>query len=321
MNPFFVAFNAVAPIFAMILLGFFAKKMKFIGEAFVNQAMKFVFRISLPIMIYLKILAIDMDNGLTGDQISLMLLCGIGALVGYAMARAISVFVLDSPMSERGHARGAFMQGSFRSNYILIGYPVLLNLYGDDIVVRMALVTLVIIPMFNILTIMAMTPIGSHRSLNEYRRVVTNILKNPLIIAVILGFISARADLTYPTFIMNFLNTAGSMATPLALVAIGAFFHFDGLRVTLKPTLMAALIKLLVLPMVVTVPAYLLGFGELDVVLICVLLGGPTAVSSFAMSKEMGGDAVLSGNIVILTSALCMLTYVTMIAGWLQVFR
>jgi len=109
-------------------------------------------------------------------------------------------------------------------------------------------------------------------------------------------------DAVVPIYFDTFVSMTGDLATPLALVAIGA--------VTLK---------LIIIPIIMTIAAYVLGFSGMNIILIGVLFGGPAAVSSFAMSSEMGGDAVLSGNIVILSSGLCVISYMLIITTWLSI--
>ncbi len=220
--------------------------------------------------------------------------------------------------SSRGYAAGAFMQGSFRSNYMIIGYPVLLNLFGDDIVVNMAVVTLIVIPFFNIFSIIALTPAQEHNSIKQYGEFFLKVLTNPLIAAIVLGFFASAIGVKFPIYLDKFITMTGNLATPLALVAIGAFFHFDDFKGTLRNAILAVGLKLLVLPLIMTFAAYAVGLSPMNVILVAVLFGGPTAVSSFAMSSEMGGDAVLSGNIVILSSGLCVVSYMIILTFWLN---
>ena len=319
MSAFETSFNAVVPIFLMMIIGFTAKKLKFIGPEFVTQATKFVFRISLPAMIFSKVAAIDLSTGIELSQLYLMVFCGVGVFVAYLISKLVAKIYLKEAINNRGYVAGAFMQGAFRSNYMIIGYPVLLNLFGDDIIVNMALVTLVVIPAFNVISIIALTQPNQHASSKKYITILINVAKNPLIIGIILGFVSSYLKVDYPLYIDSFITMTGNLAPPLALVAIGAFFHFDDFKDTLKNVLGVVTLKLVLIPILMTGLAYLLGFSDMNIILIAVLFGGPSAVSSFAMSSEMGGDAVLSGNIVILTSGLCVISYVAIISIWISI--
>ncbi|MDP2363416.1 MAG: AEC family transporter, partial [Ignavibacteria bacterium] len=62
--------NIVAPVFLIIAVGFFAKKTKIINEVFVDITSKFVFQISLPVFIFLKISELDLSQVLEFEQIA-----------------------------------------------------------------------------------------------------------------------------------------------------------------------------------------------------------------------------------------------------------
>lgn len=318
MNSFILAFDAIAPIFLMIILGYLAKKAKLIGPIFVTEGTKFVFRVSLPVMVFLKVSSIDVKHGIEASQFHLLIFCAVAIVITYLIAKLIGKWVIKEHTNDRGNVLGSFMQGAFRCNFLIVGYPILFNLYGDEVVINIALLTLLVIPMFNVLSICALTASADAKGIKKYAGVVINIMKNPLIIAVVLGFISAFLKVDYPVYLREFFEMAAKLATPLGLIAIGAFFHFDDFKDTLRKTLGTASLKLIIYPVVVSIVAYFIGFSQMDIIIVCVLFGGPTAVSSFAMSKELGGDPVLSGNIVIVTSALCMFSLMLIIAGWLQ---
>ncbi len=319
MNAFIVAFNAIVPIFLMILLGYGAKRIKIVSETFVNQAMKFVFRVSLPTMIFTKVSAIDLSESIRPSDLYLMAFCGIGLMAAFGLATFVARHVIKRPYTPEGdYVWGAFVQGAFRSNYVIIGYPILLNLFQDDVVVMLALLTVVAIPCFNIFSIIALTPRGEADGKEQLGKLLRTMATNPLIIAIVLGFISAAVGLKFPLIIADTLDMTASMATPLALVSIGAFFHFDHFMSTLKTTALATVIKLILLPIVFSFLAYLLGFSGMAIIVITVLFGGPTAISSFAMSNEMGGDTDLAGNIIIMTSGLCLFSYMIIISFWMD---
>lgn len=325
MSPFFTSLNAVTPIFLMMMLGFGLKKWDIVNEHFISQATKFVFRISLPALVFMKISSIDLAEQIDLNLAYVMLFSGVGIFLSFLSAGILGKFLQRSydkknqgSLSERGYFLGSFVQGAFRGNYLIVGYPILLNLYGDSIVVDMALVTLVVIPCFNIFSIIALTPPSNTSTKNSYFDMIVSIFKNPLIIGILLGFVSAYLSLNYPPFLDSFITMTADLSTPLALLAIGGFFHFDGLKSTFKHASIATFFKLILLPMFFTTIAYFLGFRGSDLMIILVLFGGPTAVSSFAMSTEMGGDNVLSGNIVIMTSGLCVLSYVLTMTFWLS---
>ena len=83
MSAFEIAINAVVPVFMMIVLGYFARVFGVVGETFVNQATRFVFRISLPALVFIKVAAIDINESFDQSKIGLMLFCIAALLIGY----------------------------------------------------------------------------------------------------------------------------------------------------------------------------------------------------------------------------------------------
>ncbi|WP_461205696.1 AEC family transporter [Clostridium sp. DL1XJH146] len=323
MNPFQIAFNAVMPIFFMIILGYVAKVLGIIKKDFGDQASRLVFRIFLPTMIFTKVANIDLKSSFSTTQLKLLLFTAVAIWGAYYLTKLIFLLFLKEKSREGVNVLGTCIQGGFRTNYLIIGYPILFNLYGDAVVANIALLTLVAIPSFNILSILALTSNDKKNDSGSYKKIIFNIIKNPLIIGIVLGFISSalglKFDEDYPVFLVNVLNMASSLATPLGLIAIGAFFHFEGFKKSLTLTMVVVSIKLIIIPMIASFAAYLLGFDIMNIVLIIVLLGGPTAVSSFAMGNELGGDPVLAGNIVIMSSGLCVITLLPIITFWMSV--
>jgi predicted permease len=318
MDAFILTFNAIAPVFLMILLGYGMKLVKLVSEDFVTVSMKLVFKVFLPILLFQKVAHIDLATSITLDDLWLMGYSVVALLLAAGLASLAGHYILRLGYNHRGFVKGAFIQGAFRTNYAIISYPILLGMFGDAVVLKLALVTVISIPIFNIISIIALTPEKSH-DIKTYMALLKNIISNPLIIGIVLGFFSAVLNLTYPRVIEAFITSSATLATPLALVSLGIFFRFDHFRETLKLTLIATGIKNLLLPFVFSAIAYWIGLSPMNIVIITILVGGPTAVSSFAMSKEMDGDAVLSGNIIIMTTLICSFTLMLFLTFWVSV--
>jgi predicted permease len=97
-------------------------------------------------------------------------------------------------------------------------------------------------------------------------------------------------------------------ASPVLLFLLGAFLQPDGLRRDLKAVLWVSFGRLIVVPAITLLPAVLLGWRGVELASLLPVFASSTAVNSFTMAQQMGGDAELAGNIVVSTSALCSLT-------------
>lgn len=303
MDHILATLNIVIPIFTIIALGYFLKEIKIINESFVTMAMKLIFTICLPGMLFIKVSKGDMNAIFTVDNIKFVTYAFIGTLFIFIFSKIFAKFFVPDINS-----RGTFVQGSFRSNYIIMGSSMLLSMFGDIAIERMALLVIVIVPLYNILAILVLSENLDQNKLNNIVGVLKNITKNPLIIAILLGFIVAFFKIELPIVINSTVSMLGSIGTPLGLLGIGAYLAFDELK-SIKISLYAVALKLIVFPAIATYIAYLLGFSYMDSAIIFVLFGSPSAISSFIMATALNGDSRLAANIVIIGTGLSLFTY------------
>jgi hypothetical protein len=91
------------------------------------------------------------------------------------------------------------------------------------------------------------------------------------------------------------------MATPLALIAIGAGFELRQALGKFNVAAVAAVIKLILQPLVFLPIAVLLGFRGQAMVALLVMLGAPSTPTCYIIAKNMNNDSVLASGIVILS--------------------
>ena len=89
---------------------------------------------------------------------------------------------------------------------------------------------------------------------------------------------------------------------------MGASFTFASVREHRHLLTVCLLGKLVLLPAVWLVVGALLGFKGAQLCALMIIFAAPTALTSFPMAKEMGGNSALAGEIVVFTSAFSMLT-------------
>jgi predicted permease len=144
-------------------------------------------------------------------------------------------------------------------------------------------------------------------------KLITDIVTNPLIIGCALGAAFLLLGIKLPTFLESAVSDAASIASPLAIVALGAGFNFSSIKGSIKELAITVLSRLLIVPALAITAAVLLGFRGEALVCLMVVFGAPTAVSSFSMAQQMGGDEDLAAQVVVFSSSLCMFT----LFGWI----
>ncbi|OAA90551.1 AEC family transporter [Clostridium ljungdahlii] len=211
-------------------------------------------------------------------------------------------FMKDSSMT------GAFVQASFRGSAAILGIAFVQNIYGNAGMAPMMIIGAV--PLYNIYSVIVLTfeSEDSRGGNDSVKKACINIIKNPIIIGILLGMIVSLLNIHFPKIIDKTLKNFAVMASPLALVTIGAGFEGTKALAKIKPTLAASFIKLVAQAAVFLPLAVYFGFRDQELVALIIMLGSPTTVSCYIMAKNMNNDGVLTSSIVVATTLLSAFT-------------
>jgi len=252
----------------------------------------------LPIYVFNNI---DTTNIAVAFQPGLVVLTMGGVLAVFAF---LMVFI---PRIEQENAkRGVMIQAIFRSNFVLFGLPVAVSLCGEANVGPTSLLVGFVVPVFNVLAVVCLEAFRGSKP--DFRKMLKGIATNPLIIASVLGIVMNLAHIPLPTGVHKSITDLGRIATPLALVALGAGFQFRRIRGYTRQLLICISGKLVISPLVMVTIAALLGFRNEMLVPVLAVFASPVATSSYTMAELMGGDGTLAGSLVVLTTALSILS-------------
>ncbi|OJT80428.1 transporter, partial [Clostridioides difficile] len=95
--------------------------------------------------------------------------------------------------------RGALIQGVFRSNFVIFGIPVTISLFGDKSIGVTSLLIAVIVPMFNVLSVVILEIFRGGKV--NIKHMIKSVLTNPLIIASFIGLTMLILNINIPTFL------------------------------------------------------------------------------------------------------------------------
>ena len=324
MIPIFItALNAVAPVVLLILLGYLLKQSGFLSKDFVKMGNKLVFNVCLPCMLFINVYDIE---GFASINWDIILYCVAMLLVIFVLGFVASVLATKVP--ER---RGVIWQCTFRSNFAIIGLSLAGALGGEDAVAVAAIVSSFTVPLFNILAVIALSlfvKTGGEKK-NDFRKILVNIAKNPLIISVALGLVclvirevqvmhfgsavftlKQQGKLLYTT-----VNNLKAIASPFALLVLGGQFEFSAVKGLLKEIATGTLWRIVLAPLLgiggavlLSRSAGILSCGVNEYPALIAMFGSPVAVSSAVMAGSMGGDEQLATQLVVWTSLLSILT-------------
>lgn len=296
MDIFLFAFNGVFPLVLVVALGYFLKRIELIDDNFIKQANKFCFMVAFPLQLFYNIFHIDFNNK---PNISMMIFIIASILI------MVTVLMIIVPRVIREKRKvGAFIQGAYRSNFLLIGLPLAKNLFGDIGVATASLALPLVVPIYNFCAVLVLTMFSEkNKELKfSYSRLALEIVKNPLIIASLLGLAFGVLGFKLPIALDNGIRDVGSIATPLALILLGGQFCFSDLEGNLKYAISASLLRIIILPLMVISAAVLLGFRGIELSTILIIFASPSAISGYVMAQNMYNDAQLAGQIIVITT-------------------
>jgi len=296
------SFNAVIPIFLVMLLGLVVRRLKIVDASATKQMNSLVFKVALPIMLFKTVYGSDYSQML--DR-KFMLFLIISVIAFFFICWLIAVKLIDDDKK-----KGAFVQGCFRGNYAILGIALSAEVLGFMPSIAITGV-IIIVPLFNILSVIILTIYGEQKveSKNIAITIIKSIVTNPLIIGIFAGIVLTLLNIEIIPLLNTPLSMVSSLATPFALLVIGASLDFSQVKERLKYTLAASALKLIIMPLIFVPLAILAGISTEGIVVLFVLYAAPTAIASYAMAAHMGTDEHLASNIVLLTSLISILTY------------
>ena len=309
MNDLMFSLNATVPIFLLMLLGLFFNKVGIMEEDFANKINSFVFKGPLPVMLFLDLSTVNIQEAW---DTKFVFFCFVVTITSIAIAAFVAMLWKDKTI------RGEYIQGSYRSSAALLGIAFIQNIYGTSGMGPLMIIGSV--PLYNIVAVAALTifrPGGGSLDRKTLKKTLIGVVKNPIILGIFAGLVWSLLSLPMPEILFKTASKFGNTATPLGLMAMGAAFDIKKAFSEVKPAIAAAFTKLIGYCVLFLPAAAWLGFRNAEMIAILVMLGSPTTVSSYVMAKNMGHEGVLSSSVVMLTTLFSAFT----LTGWLYVLK
>lgn len=323
MSDLLFSANAVLPIIIMVFLGWTLKKIKLVNDNFLTVGNRLTFKVLLPILLFNNVYAIQSFSAINWTFV----LYGVAGVVAIFLLATASVMLFTKNNAQRG----VLIQAAFRSNYAIIGIPLATQLFGSQGAASASVLSAFSIPTFNILAVIILSVFNGGKKevekKTEFKKIVSGILKNPLIIGVVSGLaclglrsLFTAADISFRLSHLEFLSVAldyiGSAATPVALLVLGGQFEFSAISRLKKPIIFGTVMRTVIVPLLALGLALLImpNLGGDCFAAYIALFGTPVAVSSAIMAREMNCDGDLAGQLVVWTTIVSSFTlFVTIV--------
>lgn len=304
LENFLYSVNVILPIFILVSLGVILKKVRVIPENFSDAVDKLIFKLALPSMLFLEVSGAELSEALN-VRLALFAACAITVMF-LTVLGIVCLLVRDN------EKRGAMIQGICRSNFAILGMPLIDNMFGAAGVQEAALIMPITILLYNTYSVIVLSifaPKEKQLPLGQtVRKILRNIVTNPLIIGVVLGLPFLFFNLDLPLVASKSLKYLSNLVTPAALISLGSTVKLKSFQGRVRLAVLSACSKTIFVPAVMVTVAALLGFRGSALGTLLILFGAPTAVSSYIMAKNMGSDHELAGQILLLTTLMCLFT-------------
>lgn len=294
MDVLTVCFNAILPLFFIMITGYLARCLKLIREEDIGRINSLAYHFLIPIMLFYSTYTSPAKTAMNLNLLAF-------SLCSTLLTILISIVFTLSVVKEK-EKQGVIIHGLYRSNFAIVGMAIATSLVGADNVAPAAALLVTAVPLNNISAVIIFETFNGKKV--DVRQIIIGIVKNPLLIGVVLGMIFSFMEIRLPEVINNTLSKVSQASTPLSLLMLGAFFHFDNVRKYKKDLTMVCLGRLVVFPGIFLAIGYFMGFRGAEFAALIALFSTSTVTVSFTMAQQLGGDSRLAGNIVVLTNLL-----------------
>ena len=208
--------NVAFPVFAIVALGYLAGHWRILGPESAVALNRFVYYFALPPVLFVFTARAPIDEVLNWPFIAAFLL---GTLATLAISFVIGRLV-------HGHNLSLLTMQGFTAvfaNTAYMGIPLFLPAYGEEGALPAIVATFagLVVLIGGVVATLESVRAKGPSPLDICREVAGAILRNPLLIAPLLGIGYSALALPLPTPIGNFLDLMAASAGPAALFALG----------------------------------------------------------------------------------------------------
>lgn len=307
MQALSIAFHAIVPLFLIIAVGYTVKRLGWIGPEEVRRFNKVCFYTFMPVMLFYNIYTSDFSHAVRLPYALFV--------VGMALAMILLAFLITLAAEKTPERRGVMIQAAFRSNFVLLGLPIAAELLPEGNLGVTALMVAIVVPIYNMMSVVVLEYFRGGKP--RAGEVLLAVVKNPLILGSVAGLLVQALHITLPEVLVSFAGKMNSAATPLILLLLGASFETREITRYKKELLVCVGLRLVVFPGAILTLAAARGLRDIEFVTVLAMTAAPTAVNSFNMAQQLGGDSQLAGSAVVVSTAASFFTLFV----WITLFK
>jgi hypothetical protein len=282
-----VILDAIVPLFGVMLIGWILRKMRVIGRSAVKTLSDYAYYVGFPILVFVSLHNIDfaalLDHKLyLVNLISIFLIAGIA----YTVARALKF---------NDKLKAAFIVCVLFGNTAYMGLPLNKLALGEAAMPFASIIAAIYITLTFTLGLFI---------LRHYSGVETKtkfwVLRVPLIWGVILGILFSCTGLSLP--FSNLFEMIASSASPVALIAIGAFLYDAKLGGRIREITILSSLKLVLFPVTVLLISLASSFGNLAFESSLLQAAMPVAITTFILAHKFDTESDFVASAIVIST-------------------
>ncbi|WP_326735954.1 AEC family transporter [Streptomyces sp. NBC_01022] len=309
--------SGFAPIWILTAIGYAAGRSGLLGAQAESVLGRFVFHVAMPAALFTMVSGSRPAAFAHPSMAAFAAGTALVTALGYAVGRRYF-----------GRIRAEAAVGGMASGYVNsanLGIPVAVHVLGDASFVAQVILFQVLLVSPVILTLLDSGTQGGGSAGGGLRRMLTMPVRNPVIMASLLGVAVSAAGLRLPAAVTHSCDVLGAAAVPTALITLGLSLHggpADGTAGTdragaegtgpvtgrVEVGVVVAL-KTLVQPLVAfAVAGPLLHLPDHQVLAVVLCSALPTAQNAYIYARQYGLDTGLARNSVVASTLVSMVT-------------
>ncbi|MBP3895912.1 MAG: AEC family transporter [Mogibacterium sp.] len=298
LQNFLVCAGAVVPSAIYLIIGAILRASKVLGDRSVKKFTHVIFVALYPFLMFDNLYGKNLEEHMNAGLIIYA--------VAFTMFQLIASWFFVCRIEPDNYHRGAMIQALFRSNYVLMGLPIAINLFGKGNVTPIAVILLFVVPIYNSAAVIVFEYFrGGHVNIKD---MLLHILTNPIIEGGLVALVFIILNIKLPDILQTTVTSLSDCTSPIALILLGAGLNIKSFKSDRARIFICTAGKLIIFPAIGIAGAVLFGFRDVELVAITLMLATPVALASYAMASSMQGNGRLAGELVVISTALSCFT-------------
>lgn len=298
MENLIIAFNCILPMFLTMCVGFAIHRSGLASKETFDQLSTASFYTLLPCLMFHSLYSADLSAAVQpGVLLFLTAFLSGWFVLHYGLCTA---FISDP------RRRGAYIQNSFRSNIVIVAFSLGRTMMDSAGMGALSVASSLMVPLFNVMAVVTLETCRGGRV--NWKKTLTGILTNPLILACALGILFLAFDIRLPGAVESAVSSLGTAGSVCTLLALGASIQLSGLRKNFHHLVRCTFIRLVLTPVCALTLAVLLNFRGNELLIILLCTATPFVSTAYPMALACDSDHELTGQAIVVTSMLCCLT-------------